>query len=129
MPGAHRDEDARSCGALTTVVNQATTFVNGKLWAVQSDPNTHGAGGLIPTNSTVFIEGKPVIVKGDSANADGLCASSGGEHCNPKASAASTQTFAYGGDEGLPLPTPTNRELREDGSFELREDFAVELRE
>lgn len=60
---AHRHGDSRACGATTTVVGQSTCFVNGKLWAVDNDPNTHSAGNL-DANSTdkVFIEGKPVVV-------------------------------------------------------------------
>lgn len=73
MPKAHRDGDLRACDATTVVVGQSTVFVNGKLWAVKDDPNTHAAGGLIPTKSTVFIEGKPVIVHTpDLAKVDGL---------------------------------------------------------
>lgn len=62
MPKAHKHGDARACGATTVVVGQSTVTVNGKLWAVKDDPNTHGEGGLIPTGSTVSIEGKLVIV-------------------------------------------------------------------
>lgn len=73
MPQAHRDGDLRACEATTVVVGQSTVFANGKLWAVENDPNTHGGGGLIPTGHTVFIEGKPVIVHTpDLAKVDGL---------------------------------------------------------
>lgn len=73
MPKAHRNGDSRACGAKTVVTGQSTVFVNGKLWAVKDDPNTHSAGGLInTTGSTVFIEGKNVIVHGpDLAKVDG----------------------------------------------------------
>ena len=47
MPFAHRDKDSRDCGASTIVSNQKTTKVNGKLWAVEGDPNDHGNGALI----------------------------------------------------------------------------------
>lgn len=69
---AHRHGDLRACGATTTVVGQSTVFVNGKLWAVKGDTNTHQDGGLInTTGSTVTIEGKPVIVHGpDLAEVD-----------------------------------------------------------
>lgn len=62
MPEAHRHDDKRQCDATTIVTGQSTVFVNGKLWAVEGDKNSHGEGGLIPTETTVKIEGKPVIV-------------------------------------------------------------------
>lgn len=73
MPGAHRDGDARFCGAKTIVVGQGSVFVNGKLWAVEDDPEDHGAGELIaivaPKN--VYINGKLVICAvGDAAQPD-----------------------------------------------------------
>lgn len=62
----------RFCGATTTVQGQNTVFVNGKLWAVENDPNTHGEGRLIATiGNTIYIEGKLVIVAiGDIAQTD-----------------------------------------------------------
>ena len=70
----HRHGDSRDCGAKTVVVGQSTVFVNGRLWAVLNDPNTHGNGELINTGTTVFIEGKPVIVVSpDPAKPDRLC--------------------------------------------------------
>jgi len=69
---AHRDGDLRACGATTTVVGQGTVFVNGKLWAVKGDTNTHNAGGLINTFTGVYVQGKPVIVHTpDLAQSDG----------------------------------------------------------
>lgn len=72
MPGAHRNDDLRYCMAKTIVVGQSTVRVNGKLWAVQDDPNTHGEGNLKSVvGSTVHIEGKRVIVAvGDIALPD-----------------------------------------------------------
>ena len=73
MPNAHRNNDARNCGALTTVVGQSTVFVNGKLWAVENDPETHGHGELVATYGpkNVYINGKHVICAvGDTALAD-----------------------------------------------------------
>lgn len=61
MPAAHRHGDLRACGAATVVTNQGTVFVNGKLWAVEGDKNTHGNGDLIATGSTITIEGKRII--------------------------------------------------------------------
>ncbi len=68
----------RVCGATTVVIGQKTVFVNGKLWAVRGDPNSHGDGQLINTGTTVFIAGIPVIVHSpDPAVPDDLC---GDEH-------------------------------------------------
>jgi hypothetical protein len=44
------------------------------LWAVEGDPNTHGAGNLDnTTGSSVTINGKPIIVHGPdlAKNTDG----------------------------------------------------------
>jgi uncharacterized Zn-binding protein involved in type VI secretion len=71
MPGAHREDDSRYCGASTIVSGQGTVYVNGKLWAVEGDEETHGNGDLISTvGSTVLINGKRVIVFGDTASGD-----------------------------------------------------------
>ena len=95
MPAAHRHSDSRVCGATTDVVGQSTVKVNGLLWAVQGDPNTHGAGGLIPSGSTVFIEGKLIIVnEPDAAQADNLCPVDS-IHCNPYTAGGSPDTFCY----------------------------------
>ena len=73
MPQAHRNNDSRFCGALTIVQGQSSVFVNGRLWAVDNDPNTHGAGGLIPSGTSVFINNKKVIVLfPDQARIDNL---------------------------------------------------------
>lgn len=87
---AHRHGDQRSCGATTVVSGQSFVTVDGQLWAVENDQNTHGAGGLIASKSYIKIGGKSVIVVTDSANPDNLCPSLGGEHCNPKASSGSS---------------------------------------
>ena len=67
MPAAHRNTDDRACGATTIVIGQSTVFVNGLLWAVDGDIDTHcdPKGPLDPSGSTVFIEGKNVVVVGD----------------------------------------------------------------
>lgn len=77
---AHRNfVDKRDCGAFTIVVGQKTVRVNGELWAVKDDPNSHGDGNLINTGSSVRIAGKFVIVSpGDPAKPDDLCGSDGG---------------------------------------------------
>lgn len=73
MPGAHRDADLRFCTALTTVIGQNNVFVNGKLWAVENDPETHGHGELIAVTGqrNVYINRKLVICAvGDKAYPD-----------------------------------------------------------
>ncbi len=73
MPGAHRFSDSRFCGATTIVEGQGTVKVNGRLWAVENDPNTHGEGRLIAVTGAknVRIQGKLVIVSvGDMAGGD-----------------------------------------------------------
>jgi hypothetical protein len=93
MARAHRHGDLRNCGATTIVVGQSTVFVNGKLWAVDGDPNTHGNGNLKPiTGSTVFCENKLVIVLPDTCyNCDGA------DHCpsSDDPATASNDVFAY----------------------------------
>jgi hypothetical protein len=97
MPAAHRHGDARACGATTVVVGNSTTFVDGKLWAVEGDINTDGNGQLIPSGSAVYIQGKPVIVNApDDAVPDDKCLPFGGAHCEPKTAGGSGATFAYG---------------------------------
>lgn len=98
MPAAHRNGDARVCGAATVVAGQTTVFVNGRLWAVSGDPNSHGGGGLVPSGTSVFINGLPVIVHApDGAAPDALCPSLNGPHCAPATAAGSPNVFAYGG--------------------------------
>lgn len=95
MPQAHLNGQARICGASTVVSGQSTVYVNGQLWAVENDPNSHGEGGLIPSGYGVFIEGKPIIVHApDSAQPDLLCPLV--PHCDPATAAGSGDTFAYG---------------------------------
>ncbi len=97
MPPAHRDGDARTCGAATIVVGQSTTFCEGHLWAVEGDINSDGDGQLIPSGSGVFVAGIPVIVHApDDAQPDDLCIPIGGPHCEPETASGSAQTFAYG---------------------------------
>jgi uncharacterized Zn-binding protein involved in type VI secretion len=97
MPAAHRQGDTRVCGAATIVVGQGTTYVDGRLWAVKDDINTDGDGQLIPTGSSVFIQGKLVIVNTpDHAQMDDLCIPIGAPHCDPMTAAGSGATFAYG---------------------------------
>lgn len=98
MPGAHRNDDLRFCTAKTIVVGQGSVYVNGKLWAVEGDPNDHGAGNLIQVynGGNVYAEGKKIIVAvGDLAEPDNLF------HPFPPTdpSTASGDVFAYTGDD------------------------------
>ena len=89
MPKSHRHDDSRNCGAKTIVQNQSTVFVNGKLWAVKDTVDSHGGGQLIPTGTTVFVEGKPVIVHTpDHAQPDSI-------HPDPMTASGSPDVFAY----------------------------------
>lgn len=78
MPPVHRQGDLRQCGATTIVVGQSTVTVNDRLWAVDNDPNTHGAGNLIAATSggsgaPITIEDKLIIVHApDPAQPDNL---------------------------------------------------------
>lgn len=96
MPPAHRNNDPRNCGAVTTVTNQSTVTINGELWATKGDPNNHTGGGLINSGSSVTIGGIPVIVhSADSADPDGLCPIPGGPHCNPETAGGSASVTCY----------------------------------
>lgn len=97
MPEVHRNGDSRACGATTVVSGQSSVYVNDKLVAVETDPNSHGAGGLNASINpgTVFIEGKEMVVNGSSAAADSLCPTLGGSHCAPSATSGSSDTFAF----------------------------------
>jgi formamidopyrimidine-DNA glycosylase len=71
MPPAHRNGDKRRCGASTIVEGQGNVYVNGQLWAVKDDPNSHKEGRLINSGTTVFINQKNVIVHApDRARSD-----------------------------------------------------------
>lgn len=112
MPAAHRHGDSRACGATTIVVGQSFCKVNGKLWSVNGDPDSHGAGALHAGGASfVKINGIPVIVVGDSAAPDNLCPPLGGAHCAPSATSGSPNTFAGGG-----APAPGDGFTLSDGS-------------
>lgn len=101
MPGAHRDSDTRFCTALTNVVGQTNVYVNGLLWAVEGDPNTHGEGDLIQVygDRNVYINGKRAICAvGDLAEPDMAL------HPAPPTDplSASTDTFIYSGRDVTP---------------------------
>lgn len=84
MAQIHRDTDLRICGATTIATNQSSVYLNGLLIAVEGDQCSHGGGALISTSGKgLFIEGKQVIVVGDSALPDNLCYIVGPPHCAP----------------------------------------------
>ena len=74
MPGAHRHNDKRFCDAKTIVTGQSTVRVEGKLWAVEGDKDTHCNGGDLSATygpGNIRISGKKVICAvGDSAASD-----------------------------------------------------------
>lgn len=84
MAYSHRNGDSRLCGASTSASQDFVT-VDGSLWAVQGDPNSHGGGGLVSSQSFVKINGVPVSLAGDSASPDSLCPTLAGPHCGPSA--------------------------------------------
>lgn len=99
MPGAHRNGDSRFCGASTIVQGQSNVKVNGKLWAVNGDPNSHGGGSLVAVYGArnVKINGKLVICAvGDKAGGDNK------KHPLPPTdpAQASSDVFVYEGSDG-----------------------------
>jgi len=86
MATIHRQDDSRACGATTIVKGQSTVFAGGKLISVDGDENTDGGGALSTSHGSITINGKGIIVVGDSAVGDNLCPIPGGAHCAPNAS-------------------------------------------
>ena len=70
MSDVHLDGDLRVCGATTVVSGQGSVYVNGKLWAVQGDQNSHTDGQLLASGTSVLIEGNMVIVHAPDQAAD-----------------------------------------------------------
>ena len=100
MPGVHRDEDARYCGASTEVEGQSTIFANGKLISVDGDPNSHEEGRNKPVYGArnVYLEGKLIICAvGDSVYGIDLRLHPEGP-ANP--SGHSYNVIVYGGGAG-----------------------------
>ena len=94
MPAAHRDGDLRACGAITSATGQSTVTVNGKLWAVLGDKDSHCTeGALAPTGTTVRIEGSPVTIVTSPAAPDNSCNIP--THNNTDASTGSGNVNAY----------------------------------
>jgi len=118
---AHRNTDSRACGASTVTAQSKNVYVNGLLWSINGDPNSHGDGNLSAATKNVyvngllwsingdpnshgdgnlsaatknvFIGGVAVVNVGDSASADGLCVPLGGSHCAPSATGGSSDVF------------------------------------
>lgn len=103
MPGCHRNNDARYCGALTIVTNQSTVYVNNELWAVHGDRDTHITGDLIaaygPKTANVEIENiKVICAPGDHAQTEPVPPYHPPPATWPKQ--ASTDTYVYTGAGG-----------------------------
>jgi len=95
MVDVHRNGDSRACGATTVVSGQGFVYVDGELWAVEGDPNSHGAGTLSAGQiAAIYINGIRVIGVGDSAGADALCPVVGGPHCGPDATSGDANVTA-----------------------------------
>ena len=93
MPAVHRDTDSRACGASTISAQSRNVYVNGLLWSVNGDPNSHGGGALSAATNNVFIGGIAVCNNNDSAAPDALCVPIGGSHCAPNAVGGSGNVF------------------------------------
>jgi uncharacterized Zn-binding protein involved in type VI secretion len=89
----HRHKDQRKCGATTVVSGQKTVFANGLLVSVDDDPNSHGSGALNAKCKKVYVNGKMVVIVGNSAAPDSLCPPLGGAHCAPASSSGSGNVF------------------------------------
>ena len=91
----HRINDDRVCGAVTVVSGNTTVYANGTnngLIAVDGDPNSHGAGGLIAHSKNFYCEGKLVVNHtADSAHPDNLCPPE--PHCTPSTAEGSPDVW------------------------------------
>ena len=91
MPGVHRNNDSRACGAKTQS-SSTKVRVNGRDIVLQGDNNSHGGGPLRASVTNVRANGKPIIILNDSAAPDRLfrqIGHGGHPHGNPKATSAS----------------------------------------
>lgn len=75
----HRNDDKRTCEALTSVSGQGTVYANGRLVSVNDDLNSHGGGALIAACKKVYAGSKMVVIVGNSASGDNQ------DHTNPAA--------------------------------------------
>jgi len=91
---AHRYGDSRTCGATTVVSGQNNVYVNGNLWSVRSDPNSHGSGALwAELAKGVYINNKRVNLDTDGADPDNLCPVLDSQHCSPYANEGSPDVY------------------------------------
>ena len=82
-----------------------------QLWAVKGDPNSHGNGRFeTPYNTSVLINNKPVIVKGDHAEGDNA------SHGDPRADTTSGTVYAYN------IKVHRNDDLRDCGAKTVVEE-------
>ena len=104
MPGAHRHDDSRLCGAKTIVVGQSNVRVNGRLWSVENDLDDHcneGSLNAVYGALNVKINSKLVIcAMGDTADGDraGCVVEHPAGATNPKGH--SNDVIVYGGAAG-----------------------------
>lgn len=62
MALAHRNGDKRFCDGETIVEGNSTVFVNGKLWAIEGNVDSHEMGNLVVIGQrTVKIGGIPAV--------------------------------------------------------------------
>ena len=61
MPGVHLHGYARVCSATTIASAKRVYSDGGRLWAIDGDVNSHGAGGLIAGSRRVFSNGELVV--------------------------------------------------------------------
>ena len=104
MPGAHRDTDSRFCGATTKVTGQSKVLVNGLLWAVEGDKDTHcneGELSAVYGSKCIEISGKKIIcAMGDAAASDHSCTPPEHPAGSTNPLGHSYQVLVYGGAAG-----------------------------
>ena len=120
MAGIHCKTHSRECGAKTTCASDSDTgnpiplqgfgiasgteiedkegnghiYANNLLVAVTGETNDHGGGGFSePSGRTVYINGKKVIMNGDTAGGDNEGHPGGEPPLTPNASQGSTTVF------------------------------------
>lgn len=93
MPSVHRDKDTRLCGAITSVTNQSSVYVNDMLVAVRGDKDDHSGGGAFTAglSNGVYVNGLLMVVVGDYARTDNI---SDTTHHNTNAKTGSDNVFA-----------------------------------
>lgn len=74
----HRNNDIRTCGALT-IASQSKFTIGGQACALVGDVESHGGGAFLTNGVKMTIGGKSVIRIGDAADTDNAL------HPNPAA--------------------------------------------